>query len=285
MAVELSRDVTFGQYLDLPSPIHHLDPRTKLTGALLMITALLLSSNYPSMGIFFMGLIPIHLLSRVPTGYALRGLRLLLIPMTIISIFQILFYRSLTFEQSLLWQWGILSISVEAILRALLNVLRVVLLYDITSMLMFTTGLVDLADGMEVMLNPLKRVGVPVNEAVMVSVVAFKFVPILIAELERLIKAQAARGQRFNQGNLIDRARAMGNVLVPLFVSAFQRADALSIAMDARCYRGGQGRTKRRVLTMQRADWLGLVYAVGVAVVTVVGPQGVTLLLSIVDRQ
>jgi energy-coupling factor transport system permease protein len=130
--------------------------------------------------------------------------------------------------------------------------------------------MMDLADGFEIMLDPLKRLRIPVNELVMVMVVALKFVPLLVAELERLIKAQTARGARFDHGGLIQRARRLGPLLVPLFVSAFNRAEVLTIAMNARCYRGGQGRTKRRVLTFQRADALAFALALLFAVSAVV---------------
>jgi energy-coupling factor transport system permease protein len=147
---------------------------------------------------------------------------------------------------------------------------RVILLYYWTSTLMFTTAMMDLADGLEVMLDPLKRVRVPVNELVMVAVIALKFVPLLVAELERLIKAQAARGERFDQGSLAQRARKMSGILIPLFVNAFNRAEVLTTAMDARCYRGGQGRTKRRVLTFGRADALAFALALLFAVLAVI---------------
>jgi energy-coupling factor transport system permease protein len=123
----------------------------------------------------------------------------------------------------------------------------------------------DLADGLEVMLDPLKRVRVPVNELVMVMVIAIKFVPLLVAEIERLIKAQTARGARFDQGGLTQRARKLGAILIPLFVNAFNRAETLTTAMNARCYRGGRGRTKRRVLTFRRADALALALALAFA--------------------
>jgi energy-coupling factor transport system permease protein len=146
-----------------------------------------------------------------------------------------------------------------------LTIIRVVLLYYLTSTLMFTTGLVDLADGLEALLEPLKRLRVPVNELIMVLVIAVKFVPLLVAELERLIKAQAARGVRFDQGNLLQRARKLGGLLVPIFINAFGRAEILIMAMDARCYRGGRGRTKRRRLVFRRSDALALAVALLIA--------------------
>jgi len=275
MAVEFSRDITFGQYLDLRSRVHTLDPRAKIlaTGALML--SVFFTRSFASYGVLLIGAALLLIISRVPLSYVLRGLRLLAITLSFFMVFQILFYR-LPPEAQPLWRWGVLSISWQGMLEALRLLVRVVLLYYITSMLMFTTTMMDLADGFEIMLNPLKRLRIPVNELVMVMVIAVKFVPLLVAELERLIKAQTARGARFDQGGLIQRARRLGPLLIPLFVSAFSRAEVLTTAMNARCYRGGQGRTKRRVLTFQRADLLALALALLFALTAVVVSRSVT---------
>lgn len=258
MAVEFSRNITFGQYLDLRSPIHRLDPRTKIVGvALLMLATFLVRSSFAGYAVLFGAIAIIQLISRIPLGYVLRGMRLLFSTMLIIFIFQVLFYPNPS-PAGTFWQWGILSISTDGLLQGVVFLVRVVLLYYWTSTLMFVTPLMDLADGLEVMFDPLKRLRVPVNELVMVAVIALKFVPLLVAEIERLVKAQAARGERFNQGNLIERARKVGGILIPLFVNAFNRAEVLTTAMNARCYRGGRGRTKRRLLRFNRIDALAL---------------------------
>lgn len=258
MAVEFSRNITFGQYLDLRSPIHRLDPRTKIVGvALLMLATFLVRSSFAGYAVLFGAVAIIQLISRIPLGYVLRGMRLLFSTMLIIFIFQVLFYPNPS-PAGTFWQWGILSISTDGLLQGVVFLVRVVLLYYWTSTLMFVTPLMDLADGLEVMFDPLKRLRVPVNELVMVAVIALKFVPLLVAEIERLVKAQAARGERFNQGNLIERARKVGGILIPLFVNAFNRAEVLTTAMNARCYRGGRGRTKRRLLRFNRIDALAL---------------------------
>ncbi len=264
MAVEFSRNITFGQYLDLGSPIHRLDSRAKILVLGALMLAVFLTRGFAGYAVFLVGVALIQVLSRVPPSYTLRVMRLLANTMLIIFVFQVLFYPSPS-PASTLWRWGILSISGDGVRQGLLILIRVLLLYYLTSTLMFTTGLVDLADGLEVMLGPLKRVGVPVNELVMVAVIAIKFVPILVAELERLIKAQAARGVRFDQGSLLQRGRRLGGVLIPIFISAFNRAEALITAMDARCYRGGKGRTKRRTLMFRRADALALAAALVIA--------------------
>lgn len=257
MAVEFSRNITFGQYLDIGSPIHRLDSRTKILAVGALMATVFLTRGFAGFAVLLIGAALIQIVSRIPPSYTLRGMRLLANTMLLIFVFQVLFYPTPS-PASTLWRWGILSISGDGVRQGLLILVRVLLLYYLTSTLMFTTGLVDLADGLEVMLGPLKRLRVPVNELVMVAVIAIKFVPILVAELERLIKAQAARGVRFDQGGLIQRGRKLGGVLIPIFINAFGRAEALITAMDARCYRGGRGRTKRRELRMHRADALAL---------------------------
>ena len=261
MAVEFSRDITFGQYLDLGSPVHRLDPRTKIVATGLLMLCLFFTSSFASYAVMLAAAAGLLAITRVPLGYILRGLRLLMITLAIFFVFQVLFFRLPPGSQPL-WQWGILSLSWEGVREGIRLILRVVLLYYLTTMLMFTTSMMDLADGFESMLGPLKHLRVPVNELVMVMVVALKFVPLLVAEIERLIKAQAARGARFDQGGLVARARRLAPLLIPLFVSAFNRAEVLTTAMNARCYRGGQGRTKRRVLRLGRADGLALALAI-----------------------
>jgi energy-coupling factor transport system permease protein len=269
MAVEFSRNITFGQYLNLGSPIHRLDPRTKILALVaLMLATFLVRSSFAGCAVLLLAAALIQTVSRVPLGYILRGMRLLLSTLLIFFVFQVLFFPSPS-ASGVLWSWWILSISIDGILQGLVLIVRVVLLYYWTSTLMFTTAMMDLADGLEVMLDPLKRVRVPVNELVMVVVIALKFVPLLVAELERLIKAQTARGVRFDQGRLPQRARKMAAILIPLFVNAFNRAEVLTTAMNARCYRGGRGRTKRRVLHFQRADAVAITLAVLFAIVAV----------------
>jgi energy-coupling factor transport system permease protein len=269
MAVEFSRNITFGQYLNLGSPIHRLDPRVKIVGTGLLMFALLAARTFPALGVALLGATLVQIVARIPLGYTLRGMRVLFTTMLIIFSLQVLFFVN---PSDPWWQWGVLSLSWDGLRQGLLTLSRVLLLYYFTSTLMFTTPLMDLADGMEIMLDPLKRLRVPVNELVMTFVIALKFVPLLVAELERLIKARAARGERFNQGGFIERGRKVGAVLIPLFVNALARAEVLTAAMNARCYRGGQGRTKRRVLRMRPADWLALaLVAVIAAAVFVVG--------------
>jgi energy-coupling factor transport system permease protein len=264
MAIEFSRDITFGQYLDLDSPIHRLDPRTKILACTALMLSVFVIRSFAGLALLLLGIVFIHTLSRIQTSYTLRGMRLLFGTLLIVFIFQVLFF-SLPADATPIWRWGLLSLSGEGLRNGVLIIVRVLMLYYLTSTLMFTTPMMDLADGIEALFSPLKRLRMPVNELVMVLVIAIKFVPLLVAELERLIKAQTARGARFDQGNFIQRVRKLGPVLIPLFINAFNRAETLTMAMNARCYRGGQGRTKRRVLTLHRADLLALALAVAIA--------------------
>ncbi|MEN9937631.1 MAG: hypothetical protein RLZZ387_4210 [Chloroflexota bacterium] len=272
MAVEFSRNITFGQYLDLGSPVHRLDPRAKLLGAGALMIALLLTRTFGGVAVALAAVAIILSVSRVPLGYLLRGMRALFYTMLIIGVFQVLFYPAAPDE--VWWRWGVLSLSWAGVREALLIFCRVVLLYCVVNVLMFVTPLMDIADGTEIMLEPLKRLRVPVNELVMTMVVALKFVPLLVAEMERLIKAQAARGVRFDQGGLLARGRRIGAVLIPLFVGALGRAEVLATAMDARCYRGGQGRTKRRTLAFRRADGLALLFCLAFAAAALLVSRG-----------
>jgi energy-coupling factor transport system permease protein len=263
MAVEFSRDITFGQYLDLGSRIHRLDPRAKIIGVSALMTAVLLTRTFAGVGVGLLAAASIHRTSLVPIGYLLRGLRPLVYTMLVIGAFQVLFYPNPPADA--VWRWGVLSLSWEGLATALITFGRVVLLYYLVNVLMFTTPLMDLADGVETLLGPLTQLRVPVNELVMTMVVALKFVPLLVQELERLVKAQAARGTSLDRGRLRERARAVGGLLVPLFVGSLNRAETLTVAMNARCYRGGRGRTKRRVLSFRRTDALALVVALALA--------------------
>jgi energy-coupling factor transport system permease protein len=263
MAFDFSRSITFGQYLNLGSPLHRLDPRAKIIAVGALMAAVILSRSPGGLAICLLAAVLIQVVGRLPLGYTLRGLRLLVLTTLFLFVFQVLFYRAAPAET--LWSWGIFSFSWAGVLQGVLTVVRVVLLYHLTTTLMFTTTLMDLADGTEILLHPLTRLKIPVHELVMTMVIALKFVPLLVGELEQLIKAQMARGAVFDQGSLLARGRTIGVTLVPLFVNALARAEVLTLAMHARGYRGGQGRTKRRVLQFRRGDWLAIGVALALA--------------------
>ncbi len=260
--IELSRDITFGQYINNGSVLTRLDPRTKLLSATLLIVLVSFVHQFLALALCLLFCIIIQQASRLSLLYVLRGYRPFLGFLAFITIFQILFYYAPPGQhQTIYWQWWILSISQEGILNSVLIIIRIFFLYYIVTMLMFTTSLVDLTDGAESLLSPLQKFGLPVNAFIMVLVVALKFVPIFITEIERLIKAQTARGVRFDQGNVIQRTMKLAPLLIPLFISAFKRAEVLSTAMEARCFgnRPGWRRSKRRVLRFARNDFLALV--------------------------
>ena len=188
---------------------------------------------------------PLDVLSLLALGFLL-----------FILAFQVLFYPGEVSEY--LWRWGILSVSTEGLRAAGILGLRVIFLYYVTTMLMLTTSLVDLTNGLELIFGPLQRLRVPVNELVLVFVIAIKFVPIFIEEVERLARAQTARGVPFDEGGALTRARRIGRLLVPIFISGFARADTLTIAMNTRSYRGGRYRTKFRQMRASLSDWLAL---------------------------
>ena len=271
--IELSRDITFGQYVNNGSALTRMDPRAKLLAATLLIILVSFVTSFTAFALCLLYCIALQVASRIPVSYALRGFKPFLGLLAFIYIMQIVFYYSPTQHTTLIWQWGLLAVSREGIIRSTLIMVRVFFLYYLVSMLMFTTSLVDLTDGSETLLSPLEKIGLPVSNVVMVFVIAFKFVPIFIAEVERLIKAQTARGVRFDQGNFIQRAARFGPLLVPLFLSGFRRAEALTIAMEARCYgagRRGWRRSKRRAMQFQRYDMLVLAFTTAFCIVTII---------------
>jgi energy-coupling factor transport system permease protein len=260
--LELQRNVIFGQFIDTGSPIHKMDSRIKLVATFVFIVASFLIDSFLGFALVLPLLALIQFVSRVPLGYVLRGSRFFLGFLVFILFFQVLFYPGEVSESSYLWRWGFLSISTEGLYTAGILGLRVVFLYYVTTMLMLTTSLVDLTNGLELIFGPLQRIRVPVNELVLVFVIAIKFVPIFIEEVERLARAQTARGVPFDEGGAFKRARRLGRLLVPIFISGFARADLLTTAMNTRSYRGGRYRTKLRQLHSTATDWLLLLMAV-----------------------
>ncbi len=251
--LELQRNVVFGQFVDTGSPVHRVDARIKIAVAFVCIVASFVIDDLLgfALALALMGLI--QAVSRIPLAFFLRGSAFFFGFLIFILFFQVLFY---TGEVSgYLWHWGILSVSTEGLRTAGILGLRVVFLYYITTMLMLTTSLVDLTNGLELILSPLQKLRVPVNELVLVFVIAIKFVPIFIEEMERLARAQTARGVPFDEGGPITRARRLGRLLVPIFINGFARADTLTVAMHTRSYRGGRGRTKLRQMHAGIRDW------------------------------
>jgi energy-coupling factor transport system permease protein len=260
--LELQRNVIFGQFVDTGSFIHRMDARVKIAATFVLIVASFLIDDFLGFAVVLPLLVVVGAVSKVPSGYVLRGSRFFLAFLVFILAFQVLFYPGDVSESSYLWRWGILSVSTEGLYTAGIIALRVILLYYATTMLMLTTSLVDLTNGLELIFGPLQRLRVPVNELVLVFVIAIKFVPIFIQEMERLARAQTARGVPFDEGGALTRARRLGRLLIPIFISGFARADTLTIAMNTRSYRGGRYRTKLRQMRASPSDWLALILVI-----------------------
>jgi energy-coupling factor transport system permease protein len=260
--LELQRNVIFGQFVETDSFVHRMDARVKIAATSVLIIASFLIDSFLGFAVVLPLLVVIGVVSKIPLGYILRGSRIFIAFLVFILAFQVLFYPGDVPESSYLWRWGILSVSTEGLYTAGIMALRVILLYYVTTMLMLTTSLVDLTNGLELIFGPLQRLRVPVNELVLVFVIAIKFVPIFIEEMERLARAQTARGVPFDEGGALTRARRLGRLLVPIFISGFARADTLTIAMNTRSYRGGRYRTKLRQMRAKSSDWLVLVMVI-----------------------
>ena len=243
------RDITLGQYYAVASPIHRLDPRTKLAGTLIYLVGLFLTKNFPGFlaAVVFFALVVF--LSRVPFSYIVKGLRPVFLLLFFTVFFNIFFTRGRT-----LVSWHFIRITYEGIYRAVFMAVRLVLLILGTSLMTYTTTPNQLTDGLERALRPLKLVHFPVHDLAMMMSIALRFIPILLEETDKIMKAQQARGADFESGNIFRRARALVPIFIPLIVSAFRRAFELAMAMEARCYRGDNGRTKLHPLHYGAGD-------------------------------
>ncbi len=241
--------ITLGQYVPGDSIIHRLDPRTKILGTLAYVVILFLIRGYAGYGVMAALTALFALVGRLPIRLILRGLR----PILIILVFTVILNMFMT-PGEVIYQLGPFRVTDAGVVQAALMASRLLLLITTTSMLTLTTAPVDLTEGIEYLLNPFRRLGVPAHELAMMMTIALRFIPTLLDELERIMKAQMARGADFESGNFLKRARNMIPLLVPLFISAFRRADDLALAMEARCYRGGEGRTRYRLLHVTSSD-------------------------------
>ena len=249
------RDVTLGQYFPGDTIVHRLDPRTKLVSVVLYFVALFSANGVLSMLLVVSTLMICVALSRIKPKAMLKGMK----PLMFIVIFTALLNLFYT-EGHVIAQWWIFRITEEGLRRTIVMMLRIMLLVSCTFLLTYTTSPLQLTDGLERLLRPLKKIGFPVHEMAMMMSIALRFIPTLIDETDKIMSAQKARGADFETGSLINRAKALLPVLVPLFVSAFRRADELAIAMECRCYHGGEGRTRMKELQMHAADHLTLLF-------------------------
>lgn len=256
------KDILLGQYYPGGSFLHTMDPRAKIISLLLWITSTFLLVGPME----YMGLLAVILGGYLLAGIPLRVVARSVKPLWILLIITTLIHAFST-PGEVVYSWRMLAVTREGLTEGFVLSMRLIALILLSSLLTFTTTPIALTDGVERLLQPLERFGVPAHEMAMMMTIALRFIPILLEEADRILKAQMARGADFSRGNLLQRAKNLVPILVPLFLSAFQRADDLATAMEARCYRGGAGRTRLYVLQMRRTDWLiGMVSAAGVGV-------------------
>ena len=243
------RDITLGQYFPGDSPIHRLDPRAKLIAMICYIVALFLGQWFVTYAVLFLALAAAVKVSTVKPKALLRGLK----PVVFILVFTAVLNIFYTPGEALASFW-IFTITREGIVHAFFMVVRIIMLITCTFLLTYTTSPLALTDGLESLLGPLKKLRVPVHELAMMMSIALRFIPTLIEETDKIMSAQRARGADFDSGNLVQRAKALIPLLVPLFISAFRRADELATAMECRCYHGGEGRTRMKQLHYRPGD-------------------------------
>ena len=258
------KDITLGQYFPGDTPAHRLDPRTKLLAAILYIVAIFMAKGAAAYALLIVTLFACARISKVGAKALFRGLKPVLFIIAFTAILNLFYTPGETLVQ--LW---IFHITREGVSTAVAMMLRISLLITGTFLLTYTTSPIRLTDGLESLLGPLKKIGVPVHELAMMMSIALRFIPTLIEETDKIMSAQRSRGADFESGSLLQRAKALIPLLVPLFVSAFRRADELATAMECRCYHGGEGRTKLHVLHYAARDYLTLAFFAALCAVMV----------------
>ncbi len=259
------RDITIGQYLAGSSVIHRLDPRTKITIIGVFMIVLFTANSAAAYGVLIAFAALSTILAQVPVRMLMRGLRPVLFLLALTFVLQLFLTRGET-----LFTVGPLVATREGLRLGIFMILRLLLLLVMVSLLTLTTSPVVLTDGLEAILSPFRVVGLPAHELAMMMTIALRFIPTLMEEADKIMKAQMARGADFETGNPIRRAKSLVPLLVPLFVSAFRRADELATAMESRCYRGGEGRTRLNKLRASRLDAVAAVVS-GIVAVVVIG--------------
>ena len=258
------KDITLGQYFPGNSPIHRLDPRTKIVFLIIYIVALFSAANWASYAVVFSFLAVIIAISQIPLKSILHGMK----PLVMILIFTGILNVFFTAGERVIFKLWIVTVYWEGVIRAVFMMLRILMLITGTFLLTYTTSPIALTDGLESLLGPLKKLRLPVHELSMMMCIALRFIPTLIEETDKIMSAQKARGADFETGKLLDRVKALVPILVPLFISAFRRADELATAMECRCYQGGEGRTKMKLLRYKLLDFKA--FGVGVLLLAAV---------------
>jgi energy-coupling factor transport system permease protein len=263
--MSLIDSVIIGKYIPRPSIIHRMDPRSKLLLIFLFVMIVFLANNALSYGLLAAYTLTIILLTKVPFMYIIRGLK----PIIWIILFTFALHILMTKEGDLLFKWGWFTIYEDGLVQGLFISLRFFLLIIMTSLLTLTTTPIEVTDGMESLLHPFKRVGLPVHELALMMSISLRFIPTLMQETDKIMKAQTARGVDFSSGPIMDRLKAIVPLLVPLFINSFRRAEELANAMEARGYRGGEGRTKFRELNWKPSDTIILISIVLLTIILV----------------
>lgn len=256
------KSVTIGQYIFRESPIHRLDPRIKILISILVMVGLFLVDSFVGFGLMTIFIGSIIYLSRLPYKRVLRGLK----PIIFIAVFTLVLHLLFTPGGELLFKLGFITIYETGLYTGVFMVVRIILLILFTSLLTLTTSPIELTDAIEALLKPFQRIGVPAHELAMMMTIALRFIPTLMEEADKIMKAQQARGADFQTGNLIQKAKSLIPLLIPLFISAFRRADDLALAMEARCYRGGENRTRMNQLQYHPKDFMAFGLAIAFTV-------------------
>jgi len=259
------KDITLGQFFPGNTIVHRLDPRTKLILMIAYITALFMAKGFAAYGFMLAVLITCIAISKIKPGAVFRGLRPVFIIIILTVSLNIFFSRG----ETVVFQYRALVITQEGLLTALFMASRFMMLIISTFLLTYTTSPITLTDGLERMLGPLKKIRLPVHEFAMMMSITLRMIPTLIEETDKIMSAQKSRGADFETGGLIKRAKAILPLIIPLFISAFRRADELATAMESRCYHGGEGRTKMKIMRLGTRDFVALLFGAGVVAAVV----------------
>lgn len=252
------KDITIGQYMPGESFVHKLDPRIKILISLLLIVDVFIISTFWGYIVLTLFIIWCIFIAKIPLKMIFNGLK----PIFVLIIFTVLLNVFVTPGETRVFNWGIFNVYKEGLILAAFMAIRLIFLIVSTSLLTLTTSPIELTDGIEKLLNPFRKIGVPAHELAMMMTIALRFIPTLIDETDKIMKAQMARGADFETGSLIKKGKNLIPILVPLFISSFRRADELAIAMEARCYRGGEGRTRMKKLTIESRDYVAILTSI-----------------------
>lgn len=264
------KDITIGQYVPGDSFVHKLDPRIKIIISFIYVVAIFIVNNYLGCAIVFIFTLFFILVSKISFKYVFNGLKPIIMLVVITALLNMFMTSG---SGNPIFRWMFLKVYTEGVNLAIFMVLRLIFLITGTSLLTLTTSPIELTDGIEKLLNPFKKIGLPAHELAMMMTIALRFIPTLIDETDKIMKAQMARGADFESGNIIKKAKNLIPLLVPLFVSSFRRADELAMAMEARCYRGGEGRTRMKILKLTSKDFVAVSFIIVFSIISIISRQ------------